>query len=116
MNLTLIPSGLVLLRFLISPFLLWDAWDGKTSIWFITTFVVAFLSDILDGVIARRLGVSNAQLRQADSWADVCLYVCIAASAWLVYRDTVIAYRLPLLRIAPFYLVVLLASFTLSKK
>jgi hypothetical protein len=32
MNLTLIPSGLVLFRFLISPFLLLDAWDGKTSI------------------------------------------------------------------------------------
>lgn len=99
MNLKVIPSGLVLLRFLISPFLLWDAWDGQTSIWFIIAFVVAFLSDIFDGVIARRLGVSTAQLRQADSWADVSLYVCIAASAWLVYRDTVIAYRLPLLMV-----------------
>ncbi|WP_392535627.1 hypothetical protein [Nostoc sp. C117] len=43
MNLTLIPSGFVLFRFLISPFLLLDALDGKTSVWFIVGFVAAFL-------------------------------------------------------------------------
>jgi CDP-diacylglycerol--glycerol-3-phosphate 3-phosphatidyltransferase len=99
MNLALIPNSLVLFRFLVSPFLLWDAIDGKTSIWFIIGFVAAFLSDIFDGIIARRLGVSNAQLRQADSWADVCLFSCIFVSAWLVHQDIVIAYRLPLLMV-----------------
>lgn len=97
MNFTLIPSGLVLFRFLISPFLLLDAWDGKTSIWFIIGFVVAFLSDIFDGIIARRLGVSTAQLRQADSWADVCLFSCIFVSAWIVHRDILVIYSVPLL-------------------
>lgn len=97
MNLTLIPSGLVLLRFLISPFLLWDAHDGKTSIWFLIAFVIAFLSDIFDGIIARRLGVSTAKLRQADSWADVSLFSYILVSAWLVYKDILIAASFPLL-------------------
>jgi phosphatidylglycerophosphate synthase len=99
MNFTLIPSGLVLFRFLISPFLLLDAWDGKTSIWFIIGFVAAFLSDIFDGIIARRLGVSTAQLRQADSWADVCLFSCIFVSAWIVYQDILVTYSVPLLMI-----------------
>ncbi|BBD62419.1 CDP-alcohol phosphatidyltransferase [Nostoc sp. HK-01] len=99
MNLTLIPSGLVLFRFLIAPFLLWDAWDGDTSIWFLVGFTAAFLSDIFDGIIARRLGVSNAKLRQADSWADTCLFSCIFLSAWLGYRDILITYRLPLLMV-----------------
>ncbi|MBD2437932.1 CDP-alcohol phosphatidyltransferase family protein [Nostoc sp. FACHB-110] len=99
MNLTLIPSGLVMFRFLIAPFLLWDAWDGDTSIWFLVVFTAAFLSDIFDGIIARRLGVSNAKLRQADSWADTCLFSCIFLSAWLGYRDILIAYRLPLLMV-----------------
>ncbi|BAY18930.1 CDP-alcohol phosphatidyltransferase [Anabaenopsis circularis NIES-21] len=99
MNLTLIPSGLVLFRFLIAPFLLWDAWDGDTSILFLVGFTAAFLSDIFDGIIARRLGVSNAKLRQADSWADTCLFSCIFLSAWLGYRDILIAYRLPLLMV-----------------
>jgi phosphatidylglycerophosphate synthase len=97
MNLKFIPSALVIFRFLISPFLLWDAIDGNTSICFIIGFVAAFLSDIFDGIIARRLGVSNVQLRQADSLADVCLYTCVSASAWLVHRDIIIAFRVPLL-------------------
>ncbi|MDZ8105483.1 MAG: CDP-alcohol phosphatidyltransferase family protein [Nostoc sp. DedQUE12a] len=99
MNLTLVPSSLVLFRFLVSPFLLWDALDGKTSVWFIVGFVAAFVSDIFDGIIARRLNVSNAQLRQADSWADVCLFSCIFISAWLIHRDILIAYRVPLLTV-----------------
>lgn len=100
MNLTLIPNGLVLLRFLISPLLLWDALDGETSIWFMVGFIVAFLSDIFDGIIARKLGVSTVQLRQADSWADVCLYSCIAVSAWLAYPEVIVRSRLPLLALA----------------
>ncbi|MEA5603858.1 CDP-alcohol phosphatidyltransferase family protein [Nostoc sp. UHCC 0252] len=99
MNLKLIPSGLVLFRFLISPFLLLDAWDGKTSVWFIIGFVAAFLSDIFDGIIARKLGVSTAQLRQADSWADVCLFSCIFVSAWIVHQDILVTYSVPLLMI-----------------
>ncbi|BCL35937.1 CDP-alcohol phosphatidyltransferase family protein [Nostoc sp. MS1] len=97
MDLKFIPIGLVLFRFLISPFLLWDAWDGQTSIWFIVGFVAAFVSDIFDGIIARRLGVSTANLRQADSWADVYLFSSVFISAWLSYRDILIAEKLPLL-------------------
>lgn len=94
-----IPAALVVFRFLIGPFLLWDALDGQTSIWFIAGFVAAFLSDIFDGIIARRLKISNAGLRQADSWADRCLYLCVFASAWFVHKDFVIAYRIPLLTV-----------------
>lgn len=94
-----IPFTLVIIRFLLGLFLLWDSLDSKTSIWFIVAFVIAFLSDIFDGIIARRLGVSTAKLRQADSWADVCLYTCIAVSVWLVHPDVLIAFRFPLLTI-----------------
>lgn len=95
----LIPFALVIFRAAIAPFLLWDALDGTTTPWFLLGFVAAFVSDIFDGIIARRLGVSTPQLRQADSWADVCLYSFIAASAWLVHRDILIAFRLPLLSV-----------------
>ncbi|WP_367275063.1 CDP-alcohol phosphatidyltransferase family protein [Microcoleus sp. CAWBG24] len=62
-------------------------------------YLVGFFSDIFDGIIARRIGVSNQQLRQADSWADVCFYICVFASAWLVHKDLVIAFRVPLLAV-----------------
>ncbi|CDN14340.1 hypothetical protein RintRC_2773 [Richelia intracellularis] len=39
MNLKFIPSGLIILRFLIAPFLLSDALDGETSFWFLVVFI-----------------------------------------------------------------------------
>ena len=94
-----IPGILVALRAAIAPFLLWDAIDGTISVWFIIGYLVGFLSDIFDGVIARRIGVSTVQLRQADSWADVYFYICVFASAWLVHQEVVIAFRVPLLAV-----------------
>lgn len=92
----ILPSALVFLRFCIGPLLLLNASDGKTDTWFIVGFVVAFLSDIFDGVIARRIGASTSSLRKADSWADVCLYLCIAVSTSLVHPDVIIAFKQPL--------------------
>lgn len=92
-----IPWILVAIRFAIAPLLLLDALDGKTSAAFILGYIVAFLSDIFDGIIARRLGVSTVQLRQADSWADISLYLCVAVSAWLLYPGVIISFGIPLL-------------------
>jgi len=92
-----IPWILVALRFTLAPLLLANAWDGRVDGWFVTGYVVAVVSDIFDGIIARRLRVSTPRLRQADSWADVTLYTCIAASAWLVYPEVVRAFQIPLL-------------------
>ncbi len=94
---TNIPSILVALRFIIAPLLLVDAFDGQTTIWFIVGYVIAVISDIFDGIIARRLKVSTSKLRQADSWADICLYLCIAISTWLVYPQVILDFQAPLL-------------------
>ena len=96
-KLSYLPSLLIGMRFTIAPLLVFDALDHKTSYWFIIGYVIAVLSDIFDGIIARRLKVSTTQLRQADSWADICLYLCVAISAWLVYAQVIIDFRLPLL-------------------
>lgn len=97
LKLTDIPSILVGLRLAIAPLLLLDAIDLDVSKWFLMGYVIAVLSDIFDGIIARRLGVSTTRLRQADSWADICLYLCVAASAWLVYPHIIIDFKVPLL-------------------
>jgi phosphatidylglycerophosphate synthase len=97
MKLVYIPSLLVGLRLAIAPFLLVDAWDRQISDWFLVGYVIAVLSDIFDGMIARRLGVSTVKLRQADSWADITLYLCIAASAWLVHSSVILDFQVPLL-------------------
>jgi phosphatidylglycerophosphate synthase len=96
-QLVYIPKILVGLRLTIAPLLLLDAIDTQVSTWFLVGYIIAVLSDIFDGIIARRLGVSTIELRQADSWADICLYLCVAMSAWLVYPQVIIDFRVPLL-------------------
>jgi phosphatidylglycerophosphate synthase len=92
-----IPITLVGLRFAIAPLLLLDAFDHQTGLAFVMGYVVAVLSDIFDGIIARKLGVSTERLRIADSWADITLYVCIGLSVWLVFPQTMLDFQGPLL-------------------
>ncbi|HEY9906237.1 MAG TPA: CDP-alcohol phosphatidyltransferase family protein, partial [Thermosynechococcaceae cyanobacterium] len=68
-----------------------------TGISFLSGYIIAVLSDIFDGILARRLGVSTMELRQADSWADIALYLCIAISTGLVYPTVLVAFQTPLL-------------------
>lgn len=92
-----VPVLLVIFRFAIAPLLLLDAWDGTTTSFFLAGYILAILSDIFDGIIARRLQVSTAQLRQADSWADILLFLCLALSTWRVYPQVLMNLRIPLL-------------------
>lgn len=110
MKLTSIPWVLVGLRLAIAPLLLLDALDGKTSSAFILGYIAAFFSDIFDGIIARKLGVSTVQLRQADSWADIGLYVCIAVSTWLIYPQVILSFAMPLLVAIAFQLTLFAVS------
>ncbi len=88
-----IPASLVALRCAIAPYLLWDAWDGDTGQLFLIAFITAVLSDIFDGIIARRLEISTAGLRQADSWADRMLYGAVLTSAVLAHGDVMEHWR-----------------------
>ena len=91
-----LPAILIGLRFVLGPLLFWDAADGATTPWFLVGFVTAFLADIFDGVIARRLNVVTAHLREADGWTDVWFYAWVAASAWQSQRAAVVAGALPI--------------------
>jgi len=86
-----LPAALVVFRALVSPLLVWGAWDGMVTGWFLAVFSAAFLSDVLDGMIARRLGVSTSRLRYADTWADITLYLAVLLSAWLTHKATLMA-------------------------
>lgn len=92
-----IPWFLVGLRVAIAPLLLWDALDRQISPWFLLGYILAILSDIFDGILARRWQVSTPRLRQTDSWADIWLFCCLALCTWLVYPQVIMAFRIPLL-------------------
>ena len=97
MTLSHIPAALVFSRFLAAPALLWAALAGSGRSWLVGILVYVFLSDVFDGVIARRLKLVTARLRVADSWADTLFYVCVAQAVWHLHRALLEPFLVPLL-------------------
>src|ERR1700733_11343095 len=56
------------------------SWNGVTLAAMVVT---ALLSDIFDGVLARRWGCDTAGVRLFDSMADTVFYVCVAVALWV---------------------------------
>lgn len=86
-SLAWIPWSLVGLRVLLGPVLLLLSDAGISRGWLAACVAIAFVSDVYDGVLARRLGVVTDRLRRADSQADVFFYLCVAASVILLHPD-----------------------------
>ena len=97
MTLRQIPGALVLSRLVAGPVLLGAALTGQSRFWMVGILVYVFLSDVFDGVIARRLNVVTARLRVADSWADTGFYICVALSVWRLHRALLGPFFFPLL-------------------
>ncbi|MDA1330046.1 MAG: CDP-diacylglycerol--glycerol-3-phosphate 3-phosphatidyltransferase [Chloroflexi bacterium] len=87
------PWELVGLRLALGPILLFDALDGVTDLWFVAGLGLAILTDIYDGILARRLGVASVQLRRADSLVDRALFFFVAGAAWAAHRGVLMAER-----------------------
>lgn len=92
-----IPTSLVVFRFVVGPVILALAWAFGLPWRSACAVLLALgvLSDILDGIIARRLGVSTPGLRKLDSKADVAFWICVFAAA-LVLRPIVIPVLAPM--------------------
>ncbi len=77
-----IPAGLVGLRLVLAPVFiaLGAAHHGHAML---AVILIATLSDILDGVIARRLGVATVSLRRADSIVDLVFWMSVPAGLYL---------------------------------
>lgn len=99
MTLQQIPVVLVLSRLPAGPVLLWAALTHQSSGWLLGILVYVFLSDVFDGIIARRLGSVTEQLRVADSWADTVFYLCVAVSVWELRRALLASFTMPLLAV-----------------
>ena len=64
---------------------------------FSAVITIAFVSDILDGVVARKLGVATAELRHLDSRVDLVFYSTAAWVVWRLHPDVVKSIALPAL-------------------
>jgi len=73
-----IPWSLVVFRFLLGPAIVILAWRiAAPDIWLGILFLAGPVSDIFDGVLARRLGTATSKLRIADTIVDSAFYVCV---------------------------------------
>jgi len=92
-----IPALLICVRFALGPIIWWIVYNKISPWWFLVGFIVAYLTDIFDGIIARRLGVSTPALRTADSWVDTWFYFWVMVSVWMTHVDTIQKFATPLL-------------------
>jgi CDP-diacylglycerol--glycerol-3-phosphate 3-phosphatidyltransferase len=95
-----IPLALTGLRAALAPVmvLLALAWPAPGA--FAACLVAAFVSDVFDGVIARRLGVATPGLRRLDSIADSIFYVGALFAAWHLHPSAITAHAAALIALA----------------
>lgn len=88
-----LPNLLSSLRFLLVPVLLTLAWHGQNQI-FLTCFVMSLLTDLADGLLARRLGLATELGAKLDSWADFLTYLALPLCGWWLRSEIVRQERL----------------------
>jgi phosphatidylglycerophosphate synthase len=86
-----LPSALVVVRIVCAPVLLTLAYWNAPGTNLFVVLVIAFLSDVFDGIIARRLGVATEALRRADSAVDTVFYIAVVIVVFVRYRNIVVS-------------------------
>ena len=80
---TWLPWGMVWLRVVLCPVIVLGGWRGWAGWWLGVIVLVALVDDILDGIVARRMGCDTPAIRLADSCADTVFYLGVAWALWL---------------------------------
>ncbi|MFL6301458.1 MAG: CDP-alcohol phosphatidyltransferase family protein [Terriglobales bacterium] len=83
------PVTLTTLRLILGPVVLALAWKHVPGAWIAGCTFVAIVSDIYDGIIARRLHIDTETLRRYDSFADTVFYIGIAWAAWRLHPEAI---------------------------
>lgn len=93
-----VPVSLTTLRALLAPVIVALAVLDPDPSAFGICLVVGFLSDVFDGIIARKLGIATPALRRLDSCADTLFYLAAIFAAWRLYPQVILEhYRATLL-------------------
>lgn len=77
-----LPLLLTALRAALAPLMVLLALLHPVRAAFGACLLTGFLSDVFDGIIARRLAVATPRLRRLDSAADTLFYLAVAVCAW----------------------------------
>jgi len=82
-----IPIILILFRLLLAPIILALAYfiGESTKTIIVVLMYLGLISDILDGIIARKQNISSAKLRRMDSQTDMIFWLSIGFATWILY-------------------------------
>lgn len=94
------PILLTGLRALLAPVVVLLSLFAPLPQAFAVCLVAAFVSDIFDGVLARRLKIATANLRRLDSVADTLFYAACVFAAWHLYPATITQHAVSLVVLA----------------
>ena len=78
--------ALTLLRLALAPVIVALGLTRSSGVAIAILLVIGFLSDVFDGVVARRTGTATPILRRLDSTVDTVFYLGVAVAAWLLHR------------------------------
>lgn len=79
-----IPFALTTLRLVLGPIALLCAVENVSRLVYLPILAAGTLSDIFDGILARRYEVSTPRLRRYDSVTDAIYYLFILAGTWVL--------------------------------
>ena len=84
-----IPLALTTLRLLLGPIALACALANVPRIAYLPILATGTLSDIFDGILARRFGVSTSALRRYDSATDAIYYLFVLGAVWILCKPAI---------------------------
>lgn len=99
-----LPALLIAVRAVLGPTLLTTGLLGGTGPVLAFLLFSATLTDVFDGMIARRLGVATERLRRADSFIDTVFYLFAALLLMLRYPAVTQAFAAGLLMLLALYI------------
>lgn len=100
------------MRLLLGPIVLLCAFVNIPRWIYFPILLAGTLSDIFDGILARKFGVATPALRRYDSITDVIYYLFILAAAWILCKSVIAPNLLLIALILISEIAVILVSFT----
>ncbi len=86
-----LPYILIAARFILAPVILLSAYgkDERSSFLILSLMYFGLLTDIFDGIIARKTGVSSEKLRRLDSQTDLVFWLSLGVAAYLINPELI---------------------------
>lgn len=86
-----IPYLLIATRFLLAPVILSLAYfkGVEAGVLILTLMYFGLLTDIFDGIVARKVGVSSEKLRRLDSQTDLIFWLSLGFASYFLNSDLI---------------------------